>query len=103
MRVAPLITAVAQQVQQQLDALYAAGDPTPGSALDQAGLRDGAEIVVDYLSHGEAGVAFDHLLYMISEPDLVLSAGTYAELARAGEMLELPEDALASISRAAGG
>ncbi|MEZ6116843.1 MAG: hypothetical protein R3C28_09760 [Pirellulaceae bacterium] len=75
----------------------------PAPRLDQAGLRDGGEIVVDYLFHGEAGVAFDHLLYMISEPDLVLSAGTYAELARAGEMLELPEDALASIRRAAGG
>lgn len=103
MPVAQLITSVAREVQQQLDALYAAGEPLPGSALDQAGLRDGAEIVLDYLSHGEAGVAFDHLLYMIKEPDLELSANAYTDLARSGEVLDFPNDTWTSIRRAAGG
>ena len=42
-------------------------------ALAQAGLENGGEIVLDYVDHNEAGVAFEHLLYMINEPPLVVS------------------------------
>lgn len=49
----------------------ARGDDHP---LSQPGLEDGEGIVLDYLAHGEAAVALDHLLYMISEPPLTLSA-----------------------------
>nr|BFE96131.1 hypothetical protein GCM10020185_66670 [Pseudomonas brassicacearum subsp. brassicacearum] len=42
-------------------------------ALAQAGLENGGEIVLDYVDHNEAGVAFEHLLYMIDEPPLVVS------------------------------
>ncbi|HEY4596490.1 MAG TPA: hypothetical protein VIJ02_08840, partial [Thermoanaerobaculia bacterium] len=31
----------------------AGGTPVPGSALDQAGLRDGEKVVLDFLRHGE--------------------------------------------------
>ncbi len=41
------------------------GSPPEGSALDQLHLRDGDQVVNDYLNHGEEGLAIDHLLYMI--------------------------------------
>lgn len=50
--------------------------------LAQPGLREGSEIVRDYLAHGEAGVALDHLLYMLQEPPLTLSAAGLERLAR---------------------
>lgn len=103
MSVDELITAVAQEVQQQLTALYETVEPVPDSALDQNGLRDGADIVKDYLSHGETGVAYDHLLYMITEPDLTLSDDAYSQLHRATDILGLPREALTSIRRATGG
>ncbi|NBF02217.1 hypothetical protein GV819_07920 [Pseudomonas sp. Fl5BN2] len=50
--------------------------------LAQAGLEQGHAIVLDYLEHNEAGIAFDHLLYMINEPPLVVSAHCMNVLAR---------------------
>ena len=49
------IEQAADEAQRLLDVEFAKcnNQPSPGSALDQAGLRDGKEIVVDYLSHGE--------------------------------------------------
>ena len=61
--------------------------PAPGSVLDQCGLRDGAEIVEDYLRHGEAGVAFEHLLYMIAEPRLPISQATYDLIDQVGRAM----------------
>jgi hypothetical protein len=57
------------------------------SSLDQAGLADGEKIVVDYLSHGEAGVAYEHLLYMIDEPPLQISERCYRLIELAGQSL----------------
>ncbi len=63
------------------------GTPMPGTALDQCGLRDGDEVIEDYLRHGEAGVAFEHLLYMILEPRLPISMETYELIDRVGRAL----------------
>lgn len=51
-------------------------------ALAQAGLKDGSTIVMDYLHHNEAGVAFDHLMYMINEAQLSLSPASQRVLER---------------------
>jgi hypothetical protein len=51
-----------------------------GHALAQAGLKDGPAIVVDYLQHNEAGVAFDHIKYMINEGQLSLSSASQQAL-----------------------
>ena len=76
-----LIRAVATEVQAKLDALYAQpGVPAPGSPLDQAGLRDGFAIVDDFVRHGEWGIAFEHLQYMIREPDIAISPESTAAL-----------------------
>lgn len=41
--------------------------------LASAGLINGEDIVRDLLAHAEAGLAYDHLHYMISEADLCIS------------------------------
>lgn len=83
------IRRAALEAQVELDRMYAAGAPTTGSALDQAGLRDGIAIVEDYLSHGEAGVALEHLLYMINESQLALSAQSRTDVAQVASSLGL--------------
>ena len=59
-------------------------------ALAQAGLQNGGEIVLDYVDHHEAGLAFEHLLYMIDEPPLVVSEKCMAILERIAKSLEMP-------------
>lgn len=59
-------------------------------ALAQAGLQNGSEIVLDYVDHHEAGLAFEHLLYMIDEPSLVVSEKCMAILDRIAKSLEMP-------------
>ncbi|MFG6207480.1 hypothetical protein [Pseudomonas retamae] len=59
-------------------------------ALAQAGLENGGEIVLDYIDHNEAGVAFEHLLYMINEPPLVVSEKCIKILARIAMSLKMP-------------
>jgi hypothetical protein len=63
------------------------GVPEPGSALDQLGLLDGEETVLEFLAHRETGLALDHLLYMIGEPGLVISRPTYALIEQAGRAM----------------
>ena len=67
-----------------------AGSPVSGSEPNQLGLIDGVEIVLQYLDVGEPGIALDHLLYMIHEPGLDVSPGTYAAIAEAGTLMGLP-------------
>ncbi|MGY1447540.1 MafI family immunity protein [Pseudomonas chlororaphis] len=59
-------------------------------ALAQVGLENGREIVLDYVDHGEAGIAFEHLCYMIKEPPLIISEHCRAALARIAKTLEMP-------------
>ena len=55
----------AKLAQSQIAELHIA-DPN-NSAFEQLGLRDGFEIVRDFVNHGELGCALDHLLYMVHE------------------------------------
>jgi hypothetical protein len=67
---------------------YAQLGPIPDDhSLAQAGLENGREVVLDYLAHGEAGIAFEHLCYMIEEPPLTISAKSAERLARIAETL----------------
>lgn len=63
------IAKIACEIQGFVDSEFSKcfGVPEPDSSLDQAGLRDGESIVLDYLRHGEAGVALEHILYTIRE------------------------------------
>lgn len=69
------IRIVAAEVQALLDDLFARtpAGAIAGTALDQAGLRDGHAIIEEHLDAGEHGVAFDHLLYMVMETAATLS------------------------------
>lgn len=65
------------------------GKPEPGSALDQVFLLNGREVVEDYLLHGEPGLAFDHLVYMITEPPLSIPSQSRHRLLEAGREMGL--------------
>lgn len=73
--VASLIKLITPNIQKLVDAEYAKvnGSPVPGTALDQVNLIGGDNVVYDYLEHGELGVAFDHLSYMIDETGIELT------------------------------
>ena len=73
------------------------GSPPPDSSLDQVFLIDGRSVVEDYITHGETGLAFDHLLYMIMEAPLQLSPGTLERLSFAGRAMGLSDEVWASI------
>ncbi len=65
--------ALARHAQDMLDTLFLeTPNPPPEHALAQCGLRDGYSIVVDYIHHGELGLAIHHLLYMVDELELKL-------------------------------
>lgn len=82
---------VLDEVSTLMSAEYAQLGPLPDDhPLAQSGLKNGAEIVLDYIAHGEAGVALDHLLYMIKEPPLAISARSSEKLARLAKVFEMP-------------
>ncbi len=71
------------------DRFAAVGQPHPDSPLAQVFLADGDEVVLDYLDHNEAGIAFDHLLYMIDAVDIPITPDTYGRICQTGELLGL--------------
>ncbi len=83
-----LIEHAARDVQAVLDRkLSTVGVAVRGSALDQAGLQDGSEIVSHYLRVGESQLAYDHLLYMVEALEAELPAETAALIDKAGRLL----------------
>jgi hypothetical protein len=85
------IAQAADEAQRLLNIEFAkwGGHPPAGSALDQAGLRDGREIVVDFLLHGEAGLALEHLVYMIHETGIALSDESRNQIRKAASAMQL--------------
>jgi len=77
------------------------GEPPPDSPLRSLGLKDGREIVTDYLDHNELGIAFEHLLYMVTEMDLQISPEAYDHIDRAGRAMEMNPDGWQSLRRIA--
>lgn len=56
------------------------------------------EVVEDYLTHGEPGLALDHLVYMILEPGLVISSDTHRQLLEAARSLGRPDSLLEGLA-----
>ncbi|RON54494.1 MafI family immunity protein [Pseudomonas frederiksbergensis] len=84
-------TEALKEITALMSIAYKQTGPVPvDHALAQAGLEKGGEIVMDYVDHNEAGVAFEHLLYMINEPPLVVSEECTKILARIAKNLEMP-------------
>lgn len=90
------IGAVLEEVMKLMrEAFAAVGDrPQPGSSLDQVFLSDGDQVVNDYIEHGEPGVAFDHLMYMVEEPPLPISQSAFEHLRAAAQALGVPQSRL---------
>ncbi|QXI49383.1 MULTISPECIES: hypothetical protein [Pseudomonas] len=73
-----------KEISTQMSIAYEQLGPVPeGHVFAQAGLQNGAEIVL-------TGVAFEHLLYMIKEPPLVVSEQFIKTLAGIASALKMP-------------
>ena len=92
---------VAEEVQLLLnEAFEITRTIEPGSALDQSVLREGESIVREHLAAGEPGLAFDQLLYMITEPELELSYECYEAVCRSGKRLDVSPSVWQDLTRA---
>lgn len=76
-----------------MDAAFAkvGGVAPTGSALDQNGLANGGEVVMQFLAVGEWGLALGHLIYMVHEAALPISPCTYACIESAGRAMGMDE------------
>ena len=90
-RIEDLISKVANSVQELIDTDLAKvnREPSPEHPLSQAGLRDGNQIVIDYSNHGEYGLALEHILYMIEEPELSISDGLRGQILQLSDELDI--------------
>ncbi len=43
------------------------------SAMESCGIKDGEEIILEFLTHREIGLAYEHLEYVISESRIELT------------------------------
>lgn len=77
-----MIASAAKEAQQQINSELRKvdGQPAPESGLDQFGLRDGEQIILEFLEHGEEGLALEHLDYMVNETCIALSVDLCREL-----------------------
>ena len=50
--------------------------------VNELGIRDGLEIIQDFLLHDELGVAIDHLIYVVLEIEYLLDNDQYLVLKR---------------------
>lgn len=66
-------------------------EPIAGSPLDQEGLRNGKDIITDYVRHGEAGLALEHLVYMIHETGVNLPEVTRTQIAETAIAMGMDE------------
>jgi hypothetical protein len=82
-----MLLRLAAVAQRSLDELYLLRGPSPDLELDQAGLRDGAKIIADYINHNELGLAFEHLFYMLIEPKIVVPRAHLVDLETVGRSL----------------
>ncbi|MFZ4963865.1 MULTISPECIES: hypothetical protein [Pseudomonas] len=82
---------VLKEISALMSIAYEQTGPVPDDhPLAQAGLENGGEIVLDYVDHNEAGIAFEHLLYMINEPPLIVSDECTKILAHIAKTLDMP-------------
>ena len=74
-RIVNKIETIGNEVQALINAEFKKVNDKPkvDSPLNQAGMKDGLDIINEYNSVGEYGIAFDHVLYMIHETDISIS------------------------------
>ena len=89
MKIKEILKQASSEVQGLVDQEFTKvnNNPLPGSNLDQAGLKGGREIVLDYLNHGEIGIALEHLLYMVEETGIMVSKDTIKKIVKVSDQL----------------
>jgi hypothetical protein len=81
---------ILNEVSARINAAFAeAGHLDSDHPLSQEGLSNGTSIVLDYLEHNETRIALEHLLYMVNEPPLPLSAAGKAALSRLCDIYDM--------------
>jgi hypothetical protein len=88
-KVIELINEATPEIQKLVDMEFAkvGGNPHPDSPLNQVNLLGGDRIVQDYVDHGEVGLAFDHLNYMVDETGIKLAPNIRAILAEISSVI----------------
>lgn len=86
-----LQAADAVQILIDLEFQKVADAPLPRSPLAQAGLRNGRDVVADYLHHGEAGLALEHLAYMVYETEVLITETTKVQIIDAAIAMGMDE------------
>ena len=66
--------------------------PEEDSPLNQAGMRNGLEIIKEYNSEREFGLAFEHILYMIHETGIEIDKASSELITGLGEKLNISID-----------
>lgn len=66
------------------------------SNLESEGLLNGGEVIHEYVDNNECGLAFEHLLYMISESELSISDKLVERLKKLGNKLGYSNDSIES-------
>ncbi len=59
--------------------------------FEQAGMRNGLEVVADYLKHSEVEIALEHLLYMINESDITCPSDVKENLSKITKKYKLED------------
>jgi hypothetical protein len=81
---------ILNEVSARMTAAYAeAGLIDSEHPLSQEGLSNGTSIVLDYLEHNETRIALEHLLYMVNEPPLTLSAAAKTALSQLCDIYDM--------------
>lgn len=96
-----LICDCAEQAHRLIHELYER-DPH-NETFEQVGFLDGKETVLDYISHGESGVALMHLLYMIHESDIRFDPQQVVKLHALAKYYEIDNYYTAESHRLSGG
>lgn len=67
-------------------------EPEEDSPLNQAGMRDGFEIIKEYNSEGEYALAFEHILYMVHETGIMIDKASSGLIIELGKKMNISID-----------
>lgn len=83
-----LFKSILLEVENLMSDAYRSSRPLdPEHPLSQSGLEYGGDVVRDYIDHSESVLAFEHLIYMVKEPPLVISELCQARIECLSEIL----------------
>ncbi len=93
-KTADKIDTIGKKVQSQIDSEFQKvnNEPEEDNPLNQAGMRNGFEIINEYNSVGEFGLAFEHILYMINETEIQMDDNSSELIKELGEKMNISID-----------